>query len=224
MSTRVVVIGGSEQGRQAIDIIEEVGGAEIVGVLDRGRSGGEVVAGYPVLGSDDDLAACAESSDATAFVVAIGDNSARHRVLTRETVRSPHLEPVSVVHPSAVISRSADIGPGSIIMAGAVVSNGCRVGTGALLGTRSSLDHDCILGECASLAPGVTTGGGVRIGDRTALGLGANVIHGAAIGNDTVVGAGALVLDDVPDRVISYGVPARVVRSRDPDEPYLARL
>jgi sugar O-acyltransferase (sialic acid O-acetyltransferase NeuD family) len=194
---------------------------EIVGVLDRHADDGDLVAGYPFLGSDEDLVACAVSSRATAFVVAIGDNSARQRVLTRETARSPDLEPRRVIHPSAVIARSADIGTGSIVMAGAVVSNGCSVGTGALLGTRSSLDHDSILGDCSSLAPGVTTGGGVRIGDRTAVGLGANVIHGVTIGSDTVVGAGALVVDDLPGGVVAYGIPARVARSRDPDEPYL---
>jgi acetyltransferase-like isoleucine patch superfamily enzyme len=36
------------------------------------------------------------------------------------------------------------------------------------------------------------------------------------------VGAGAVVVDDVPDAVVAYGAPARVVRSRDPDEPYLS--
>jgi sugar O-acyltransferase (sialic acid O-acetyltransferase NeuD family) len=221
MSPRVVVLGGSDQGRQAIDIIEEVGGTEVVGVLDRRGDEGDVVAGYPVLGSDEDLAACAESNQATAFVVAIGDNSTRYRVLTREMARSPHLEPMRVVHPSAVVARSADIGPGSIIMAGVVISNGCRLGTGALLGTRASLDHDSILGAGASLAPGVTTGGGVRIGDCTAIGLGANLIHGVTIGSNAVVGAGALVLEDLPDNVVAYGAPARVARSRDPDEPYL---
>ena len=221
MTARVIVIGGSDQGRQAIDIIEEVGGTEICGVVDRRGHGGDVVAGYPLLGSDEDIAAYAVSNGATAFVVAIGDNTARYRVLTREIERSPHLEAMRVVHPSAVVARSADIGPGSIIMAGVVVSNGCRVGQGALLGTRSSLDHDSVLGDCSSLAPGVTTGGGVRIGDRTAIGLGANVIHGVTIGGNTVVGAGALVVDDLPDGVVAYGVPARVARSRDPDEPYL---
>jgi len=223
MTTRVIVIGGSDQGRQAIDIIEAGGGTEIVGVLDRGASDGDVVVGYPVLGSDDDLATCAASSGATAFVVAIGDNSARHRVFTREHERSPHLEAMRVVHPSAVVSGTADIGPGSIIMAGAVVGNGCRVGAGALLGTRSSLDHDSVLGDFASLAPGATTGGRVRIGDRTAIGLGADVIHGMTIGSDTVVGAGALVVEDVPDCVVAYGAPARIARSRDPDDPYLAK-
>jgi sugar O-acyltransferase (sialic acid O-acetyltransferase NeuD family) len=218
---RVIVIGGSDQGRQAIDIIEEIGGMEVVGVLDQRAKNGDPVAGYPVLGSDEQLTECAASSGATGFVVAIGDNSARHRVLRREMARAPHLEPLRVVHPSAVVARSAAIGPASIIMAGVVVSNGCRVGTGALLGTLSSLDHDSVLGDGASLAPGVTTGGGVRVGERTAIGLGANVIHGVAIGSDTVVGAGALVVDDLPDCVVAYGVPARVARHRDPDEPYL---
>jgi sugar O-acyltransferase (sialic acid O-acetyltransferase NeuD family) len=221
MNTRLLVIGSSDQGRQAVDIIEEVGGMEIVGVLDRRGDDGDLVAGYPILGSDDDLAACAVSSGATAFVVAIGDNSARRRVLIRETARSPDLEPLCVVHPSAVIARSAEVGPGSIVMAGAVVSNGCNVGTGALLGTRCSLDHDSAVGDFGSLAPGATTGGRVRIGDRTAIGLGANVIHGITIGSDTVVGAGALVVDDLPDCVVAYGVPARVSRGRVPDEPYL---
>jgi sugar O-acyltransferase (sialic acid O-acetyltransferase NeuD family) len=223
MTDRVIVIGGSDQGRQAIDIIEEVGATEVVGVLDRRCDDTDQVAGYPVLGSDDALAGAAASTRATAFVVAIGENFARHRVLVREMARCPQLEPVRVIHPSAVVARDAAIGPGSIVMAGAIVSNGCRLGTGALLGTRSSLDHDCVLGDFASLAPGVTTGGGVNIGDRTAIGLGANVIHRVKIGSDSVVGAGALVVADLAERVVAYGVPAHVVRSRDPDEPYLDR-
>ena len=50
---------------------------------------------------------------------------------------------------------------------------------------------------------------------------GANVVHGITIGADTVVGAGALVLDNIPERVVAYGVPAVVARSREPGEPYL---
>jgi sugar O-acyltransferase (sialic acid O-acetyltransferase NeuD family) len=223
MTTRVIVIGGSDQGRQAIDIIDETGGAEVVGVLDRRAAAGEEVVGYPVLGSDDELAEAAASTRATAFVAAIGENYARHQVLTREMASCPDLEPYRVIHPSSVVARDARIGPGSIVMPGVVVGNGCRIGIGALVGTRSSLDHDCSLGDFASLGPGVTTGGHVCIGERSALGLGANVIHGITIGADTVVGAGALVVDDVADRLVTYGVPARVARTRQIDEPYLDR-
>ena len=103
-----------------------------------------------------------------------------------------------------------------------MVGNGSRVGRGVLLGIRSSIDHDGVLGDHASLGPGATTGGTVRIGRATAVGLGASVIHGITIGADTVDRARARSCwHDLPDRVVAYGVPARVARSRQPGEPYL---
>jgi sugar O-acyltransferase (sialic acid O-acetyltransferase NeuD family) len=219
--SRVIVIGGSDQGRQVLDAILARGFHTAVGVLDRALPAGELVAGVPVLGTDDDLAACAADVGADHFVVAIGDNATRGLVFERAMAAVPDLEPATIVHPSAVIGHDATVGPGSILLAGCVVGNGTHVGRGALLGIRSSIDHDGVLGDHASLGPGATTGGTVRIGRNTAIGLGANVIHGVTIGDDTVIGAGAVVLTDVPDRVVAYGVPARVMRTREPGERYL---
>jgi len=223
VSARLLVIGGSDQGRQAIDVIEARGVDEIVGVLDSELPAGSDVAGSPVLGTDRDLRACVESSGATGFLVAIGDNFTRGRVFESVLATCPSLEPAHAVHPAAVVARSATVGPGSIVMAGVVVSNGCSVGRGALLGTNASLDHDGALGDFGSLGPGATTGGNVRIGEYTAIGLGANVIHAVTIGAHAVIGAGALVLDDVPDRVVAFGAPAAVVRPRQEGDPYLHR-
>ena len=39
-----------------------------------------------------------------------------------------------------------------------------------------------------------------------------------AIGDGAIVGAGAVVRDDVPERAIAVGVPARVVGQRDGDQ------
>jgi sugar O-acyltransferase (sialic acid O-acetyltransferase NeuD family) len=219
--SRIVVIGGSDQGRQVIDAIVARGFHTAVGVLDRALPRGELVAGVPVLGNDDDLALCATEVGADHFVVAIGDNAARGAVLQRALAAVPTLQAATIVHPSAVIGHDATVGSGAILLAGCVVGNGTHVGRGALLGIRSSIDHDGQLGDYASLGPGTTTGGTVRIGATTAIGLGANVIHGISIGDDTVVGAGALVLEDLPSRVVAYGVPARVARSREPGERYL---
>jgi sugar O-acyltransferase (sialic acid O-acetyltransferase NeuD family) len=219
--SRVVVIGGSEQGRQVIDAIVARGFHTAVGVLDRALPRGELVAGVPVLGSDTALGEYATEVDADHFVVAIGDNATRGSVLEQTSADAPHLQPATIVHPSAVIGQDAIIGAGSILLAGCVVGNGTQIGRGALLGIRSSIDHDSVLGDHASLGPGATTGGTVRIGRTTAIGLGANVIHGITIGDDTVVGAGALVLGDLPAQVVAYGVPARVARSRQPGERYL---
>ena len=219
--SRVVVIGGSDQGRQVIDAILARGFHTAVGVLDRALPRDELVGGVHVLGNDDDLVELAAEVTADHFVVAIGDNATRGAVLERAAAAAPHLEPATIVHPSAVIGHDATVGPGSILLAGSVVANGTHIGRGVLLGIRSSIDHDGVIGDHASLGPGATTGGTVRIGHTTAIGLGANVIHGVTIGDDTVVGAGALVLHDLPDRVVAYGVPAQVARSRQPGDRYL---
>jgi sugar O-acyltransferase (sialic acid O-acetyltransferase NeuD family) len=219
--TDVIVVGGGDQGRQVISAIEAGEGHRVVGVLDRAIPRGTVVAGSPVLGTEDDLGTSSDQHGARAFVVAIGDNATRGGVLERLEAACPQLSLFSVIHPAASVARDATVGAGSIVLAGAVVSNACTVGRGALLGTRSSIDHDCVVGDYASLAPGVTTGGAVRIGRATALGVGANVVHGVTIGDDTVVGAGALVLGNIPEGVVAYGVPAVVARSREPGEPYL---
>jgi sugar O-acyltransferase (sialic acid O-acetyltransferase NeuD family) len=221
--SRVIVIGGSDQGRQVIDAVVARGFHTVVGVLDHALPRGANVAGVPVLGTDAELRVCAAEVNADQFVVAIGDNATRGRILERESAASAPIAPATIVHPGAVVAHDATLGAGSILLAGAVVSNGCTVGRGVLLGTNSSIDHDCTVEDHASLGPGATTGGTVRIGRATAVGLGANVVHGITIGVDSVVGAGALVLDDIPDRVVAYGIPARVARNREPDEPYLRR-
>jgi sugar O-acyltransferase (sialic acid O-acetyltransferase NeuD family) len=218
---RVIVIGGSDQGRQVIDAIDARGDHAIVGVLDRSVPGASDVAGYPVLGRDDELRACAERVEADGYVVAIGDNFARGAWLDRADADCADLTLITVAHPAAVIAKDAVVGAGSILLAGSVVSNGCVVGRGVLLGTRASIDHDTHVDDHASVGPGATTGGGVTVGRTTALGLGASVIHGITIGADTVVGAGALVLSDLPAGVVAYGHPAQVVRPRQPGDPYL---
>lgn len=58
------------------------------------------------------------------------------------------------------------------------------------------------------------TARGVTIGDGAWLGAGAKILDGVRIGAHAVIGAGAVVREDVPERAIAVGVPARVVGSR----------
>ena len=52
----------------------------------------------------------------------------------------------------------------------------------------------------------------VRIGERCFIGGGSVILPGVTIGNEVIVGAGAVVFDDVPDRCIVAGNPARILR------------
>lgn len=55
----------------------------------------------------------------------------------------------------------------------------------------------------------------VVIGDNVWLGSGVMVMMGSHIGRDAVVGARSLVREDLPDRSISFGMPAKVHRIRE---------
>jgi len=52
----------------------------------------------------------------------------------------------------------------------------------------------------------------VIIEDNVWIGSNATVLPGVRIGSGSAVGAGAVVTKDVPKRVLSLGVPARIVR------------
>ncbi len=60
---------------------------------------------------------------------------------------------------------------------------------------------------------------GIVLGDNVWLGTGAKVLDGVRIGSHVVVGANAVVNEDLPDRAIAAGVPARVLRSRGAPDP-----
>lgn len=77
-----------------------------------------------------------------------------------------------------------------------------------------------IAGKNLTITFGVVVGQsdtGVPVfGDNVAIGVGAKVLGGIHLGNDVVVGAQSVVVKDVPDGAVVAGVPAKVLRIRDP--------
>lgn len=207
----VVLFGAGGHARVVADIIEKQGVFRIAAVVS--RDGGALL-DYPVRTALGDL-------DIMEGVVAIGDNWVRSQVVARVLAERPDFRFVTPVHPSAQIGRDVVLGPGTVVMAGVCINPGTRVGAHCIINTRASVDHDNVLDDFASVAPGVTTGGDVRVGPYSAVGIGAACVHGRAIGEHTVIGAGAVVCADVPDHVVAYGVPCRVIRPRSPGDRYM---
>jgi sugar O-acyltransferase (sialic acid O-acetyltransferase NeuD family) len=217
----IVLIGASGHAHLLIEVIEKEGRVAIAGMLDRDLPVGTDCMGYQVLGCERDLPAVMRTHDVGAAMVAIGDNWVRRRVVERLREIVPGLRFERAVHPSAQIARGAEIGEGAVVMASAVLNANARLGRHCFVSTKASLSHDSVMGDFSSLGPNATTGGAVRIGAGTAIALSADVIHGITIGEHTVIGAGSVVLKNMPDRVVAYGIPARVIRSRAPGDKYL---
>jgi len=217
----IIIIGSSGHAKVIIDIIQQEGKYNIAGLLDQFRNAGEQTFGYPILGKEEDLPELMNVHALKGVIVAIGDNFIRSKVATRIRGMCPNLPFITTIHPKASIATEVSIGEGTVVMAGVSINPCSSIGRFCILNTNSSLDHDSILEDFASLAPGATTGGKCHIGQYSAIGIGANLIHGIQIGEHTVIGAGSLVMKSIESFIVAYGVPAKVIRNRDPGDKYL---
>ena len=190
------------------------GGYEVPGLIDpRPDLRGATVLGAPVHDDDDLL-----PRDAI-LVVAVGDNRARARLAAAYEGHGF----ATLVHPRAEMAEGSSAGEGSVVFAGAVLQPGATVGRHAIINTGAIVEHDCRVGPFATVGPRACIGGASTVGEGAIIGLGASVIHQRTIGDHALVGAGAVVVDDVPSGAVVVGVPARVVRQRDPADLYLQR-
>ncbi len=218
---KIVIVGSSGHARVIIDIVEQQGRDQLVGLIDSFRPVGEQTMGYEVLGDEQALVGLSKTMGITGAIIGIGDNGIRQRVAQKLAALCPELRFVTAVHPSASVGRQSQIGPGTVVMAGACINPCSQVGQHCIINTRASLDHDSVVGDFASLAPGVVTGGNVHIGAHSAVGIGATILHGRKVGEHTVIGASATVIKDIPALTVAYGTPAKVVRTRQAGERYL---
>lgn len=118
-----------------------------------------------------------------------------------------------VVHPATPVMPSAVIGPGAVVFAGGVVNTEARVEAHAVVNTGVIVEHNCVIGKGASVSPGSHMGGRVCVGEGAFISTGVTLAPRVTVGAWSVVGAGAVVVRDVPERVLAYGVPARTMRS-----------
>jgi len=217
----ILIIGGGGLAKEILDALYCGERYRPVGIIDDRRPIGEQVLDTQVVGRCDDLPRLLDVHETRNIIVAIGDNFVRAKVAHRVRNAVPDVCFPSIYHPSADVARSARLDEGVIISAGAVASADCRIGPLSYLAIGAIVCHDTIVGQSSTIGPGATVGGNASIGQFTNISLGAKVIHGITIGEHTVVGAGSTVVRDLPDRVVAYGSPARVIRERAEGESYL---
>jgi serine O-acetyltransferase len=103
-----------------------------------------------------------------------------------------------------IMGRGAQFGPGFVLVhsMGVVINGRVRGGSNVYI------EHQVTIGAERGESP--------ILGSDIFIGAGAKVIGAVRIGDGARIGANAVVVDDVPEHCTVVGIPARIVRRRQP--------
>ena len=154
-----------------------------------------------------------EHDDEDFAVVATGEPQLR-RALTQKIL--DHGGKLDVLmHPDFYRSPFNTVLEGTIITEGNLFTDNITVGKSVLVNLGCSVGHRVVLQDFVTISPRVVVSGDVIIGEGTYIGTGAIIRDGVTIGKNCIIGMGSLVTKNIPDNVVAYGNPCRVVRKND---------
>ena len=194
----LLLLGGGGHCLSCIDVIEAEGAFAIEGLVLPSSAEHEPVLGYPVLGSDEDLANLLTKTR-HAFITVGQIKSADSRVRLFDLLKRLGAELPVIRSPNCYCSRHATVEPGSILMHASVVNAQAHIGSNCILNSYALIEHGATIGDHCHVSTGARVNGDVTIGAGSFIGSGAVIKEGVVIGIGVVVGAGQVVLEDLPN-------------------------
>lgn len=212
---KVILIGSGQHCRVVMYNIKEQGLYDIacIAEVDHSKCDKYIDGVYvePFVNFDvDSMKHLEEKYDTNLFFISFGAMKYRKKVF--EFLSSNGWTAVNIIHPDAVVSPSAKIGKGVLIECGCLITPSPIIGNNVVVNTGSQVNHDNIVEDHVYIASGVVLSGGVTIGSNTLLDDGVIVTLGKSVGANSLIGAGAVVTKDIPDGVVAYGNPCKVIR------------
>jgi sugar O-acyltransferase (sialic acid O-acetyltransferase NeuD family) len=119
---------------------------------------------------------------------------------------------VNIIHIGLDLSYTSTLGRGILINSKVSIAAHTTLGDFVSINRNVSIGHHTIINDYCSINPGVNIAGNVTVGEGTTIGMGTNVLHEVKIGKNVIIGAGSVVNKDIPDNVVAYGSPCKIVR------------
>lgn len=143
----------------------------------------------------------------------IGATQSKNREKIRNTFDNiPDDQFIKLINKNADLSGTVKLGNGIIINSMTCIAAHTTIGDFSFVNRGCTIGHHTNLEKYVTVNPGVNIAGNVRIGEGSLIGIGASVIDGIKIGSNSIIGAGSVVTKDVPDNVIAYGSPCKIIR------------
>jgi sugar O-acyltransferase (sialic acid O-acetyltransferase NeuD family) len=213
--SELFLLGAGGFGREVAAMVQHTNGVahtwDLLGFLDDNAAlHGRTMGGLTILGGLEVLSAYPDALCACC----VADPAVRKSIVERAAGFGAKW--ATLVHHTAVIMHSATIGEGCILQPFSAVTADACVGEHVHVNYHSAIGHDGRVGDYVTLSSYVDITGKVTLGEGVFVGSGASILPGISVGSYAVIGGGALVHRDVAAWTVAVGVPARVIKERQP--------
>ncbi|MBX2924896.1 MAG: acetyltransferase [Chitinophagaceae bacterium] len=212
---RLAIIGSGDLGHQMAHHAIKDNHYHVAGFFDDYCPSGINKNGYLVLGGVKDVFDVFDKEVFDVLMIAIGYNHFAVRAQLFKKFYS--IIPFgTIIHSSSIIDRSVTIEEGSFIYPGCIVDYNSVIKYNVILNVGCVIAHDSKIGDHTFLSPAVTIAGFVNVGSCVNLGIGTTVIDNITIADNVRTGGGAVVTQDLSERGLYVGVPAKLKKRYDP--------
>ncbi len=146
------------------------------------------------------------------YVMALGVYQPSHKRKIVETLNPDIRKMGNIIHDGLDISHTSKLGRGLLINSKVSIAAHTTIGDFVSINRHVSIGHHTTISDYCSINPGVNIAGNVSIGEGTTIGMGTNILHTVKIGKNSIIGAGSVVTKDIPDNVVAYGSPCKIIR------------
>ena len=188
----IILIGGGGHCKSVIDVIEQEGKFQIIGIVDKPELLGVKVLGYPVIGNDSDLVDL--SKKYRYALVTVGQiKSSSLRVKLFKLAVKVGLTMPNIISPRAYVSKHAMIGQGTVIMHDALVNANAKIGENCIINSKALIEHDAIIEDFCHIATNTVINGAAIVRQGSFVGSGVITKQGVKVEKNSFIKAGSLV-------------------------------
>ncbi len=140
------------------------------------------------------------------FICALGNVDAKKKYV--QIVLDKGGTFISLIHPTAYISKNTHIGQGCVICRNVMISCDVEIGNFVSLLPFSGIGHDGVVEDWCHIDSHVSCAGFVHLHSMVAVHTGAIIHPKKEVEDNAVVGAGSVVIRNVKKNTTVFGIPA----------------
>lgn len=145
----------------------------------------------------------------------LGVNKPDNKMKVQNIINVPKEKFTTIINKTSCISSTTKLGHGVNVNSLVSIAAFSIIDDFVSVNRNASIGHHTEIGTFTTINPGANIAAFVKIGMGCLIGMGANVIDGVEIGSNTIIGAGSVVTKNIPENVIAYGNPCKIIRKNE---------